>query len=141
MKHFLTDEDKVKVENILKKELSQRKEIVFAYLHGSFLLPVPCGDVDIAVYLDESTPFCKDRKYEAELAMSLDHLAGLPVDVLTLNNAPVALRYHVTRGKVLFSKNEKARFDFLEQTWREYFDYQPLLRAFLNDLLAEPEII
>lgn len=136
-KHILTNLDKENIENILKGKLSNRQEITFAYLHGSFLLPVPCGDVDLAVYLDETALSQKHWEYEAELAMSLDHLVGMPVDVLTLNHAPVALRYHVTRGKVLLSRDEKNRFNFLEQTWREYFDYQPFLKAYLNDLLFE----
>lgn len=75
-------------------------------------------------------------EYEARLAMLLDPLAGMPVDMLTLNCAPVALRYHATSGKVLLSKNEPARFTFLEETWREYFDCQPLFRAFYEDLLS-----
>lgn len=134
-KHVLTMEEKKRIENILKKELSGRQEIVFAYLHGSFLLPVPCGDIDIALYLEEASVNPRHWEYEANLAMHLDRQVGVPVDVLTLNNAPVTLRYHATRGKVLVSKNEPARFTFLEETWREYFDYQPLLKAYYKDLL------
>ncbi|MBE3587842.1 MAG: nucleotidyltransferase domain-containing protein [Thermoanaerobacteraceae bacterium] len=134
-KRLLTDAQKRKIKSILRRELSRRREIVFAYLHGSFLLPVPCGDVDVAVYLEEAALSPKHWEYEAALAMSLDHLVGMPVDVLTLNHAPVALRYHASRGRVLCSRNELARFTFLEETWREYFDYQPVFRAFLKDLL------
>lgn len=134
-KHFLKETEKKKTKDILKKELSRYPEIIFAYLHGSFLLPVPCGDIDIAVYLENGALSRKPWEYEAKLAISLDHLVGLPVDVLTLNQAPVALRYHATRGEVLFSRDEPARFAFLEETWREYFDCQPLFRAFLRDLL------
>lgn len=70
--------------------------------------------------------------------MSLDHLVGMPVDILTLNTAPVALRYHAICGEVLLGKDEPARFNFLEETWREYFDCQPLFQAFYKDLLNEP---
>jgi hypothetical protein len=133
-KRLVTAAEKKKVEKILKRELSRRKEIIFAYLHGSFLLPVPCGDIDIAIYLEDSALSQKHWEYEAKLAMSLDHLVGMPVDVLTLNYAPVALRYHATRGKVLFSRNEPIRFTFLEDTWREYFDCLPMFRAYMNDL-------
>ncbi|RJQ32065.1 MAG: nucleotidyltransferase domain-containing protein [Peptococcaceae bacterium] len=127
--------EKKKIKDILKRELSRRREIVFAYLHGSFLLPVPCADVDIAVYLDEAVLSPRHWEYEAKLAVSLEPLVGMSVDVLTLNCASVALRYHATCGKVLVSKNEPARFAFLEKTWREYFDCQPLFKAYLNDLL------
>lgn len=137
-KRILTASEKKKIKSILKRELSRHKEIIFAYLHGSFLLPVPCGDIDIAVYLEETVLTQKHWEYEAMLAMLLDHLVGIPVDVLTLNCAPVTLRYHASCGKVLLSKNEPARFTFLEETWREYFDCQPLFRTFYNDLLNSP---
>lgn len=134
-KRLLADAEKTKIRNNIKKELSRRKEVVFAYLHGSFLMPVPCGDIDIAVYIENTITDQKHWEYEAGLAMLLDPLAGMPVDVLTLNCAPVALRYHATCGQILFSKNEQARFAFLEETWREYFDCQYMFRAFYNDLL------
>jgi len=135
-KYTLTDLDKESIENLLKSKLSHRPEILFAYLHGSFLLPTTCGDVDLAVYLDEKALPQKHWEYEAELSMCLDQYVGIPVDIMTLNYAPVTLRYHVSSGKVLLSRDEKARFDFLEQTWREYFDYQPVFQAFLKDLLS-----
>ncbi|MEW6423251.1 MAG: nucleotidyltransferase domain-containing protein [Bacillota bacterium] len=135
-KYILTNTEKKRIKEILKKELSRRKEIIFAYLHGAFPLPIPCGDVDIAIYLNETVPPEKYWEYEAELTMTLERLISMPVDVLTLNRAPVALRYHATRGKLLWSKNEPARFTFLEDTWREYFDCQPIFRAFLKDLLS-----
>ncbi len=138
-KRLLTEADKERIKEILKKELSWRDEIIFAYLHGSFTLPAPCGDVDVAIYLDESALSHKHWIYESDLAMSLDRLVGLPVDVLTLNSAPLSLRYHATAGTLLCSKDEKARFDFLERTWREYFDYQPYIKAFYEDLISEPK--
>ncbi|WP_027718476.1 nucleotidyltransferase domain-containing protein [Desulfovirgula thermocuniculi] len=135
-KRHLTSAEKRRIKAILKRELSKRPEIFFAYLHGSFLLPVPCGDVDVAVYLGKDATDLGTWEYEAELGASLEPLAGMPVDVLVLNRAPVALRYHATRGQVLYSRDEETRFTFLENTWREYFDYQPLLRAFLEDLVG-----
>ncbi|MGI9953423.1 nucleotidyltransferase domain-containing protein [Moorellaceae bacterium AZ2] len=116
--------------------MSPPKEIVFAYLHGSFLLPVPRGDVDIAVYVEESALKARVWEYEADLSAALEPLVGMPVDVLVLDRAPVALRYHATRGEVLVSKNELARYTFLEETWREYFDCQPLFRAFSHCLIV-----
>lgn len=137
-KRLLPDEEKKKIKKILKNELSRHKEIIFAYLHGSFLLPVPCGDLDVAVYLDDYALNQKHWEYEAMLAVSLERLAGIPVDVLTLNTAPVSMCYHATGGELLLSRNELARFTFLEEVWREYFDCQPLFRAFYEDLLNSP---
>jgi hypothetical protein len=134
-KHLLHEKEKQKIKKIIRQQLSDREEIVFAYLHGSFILPVPCGDIDIAVYLTETSINQKYWEYEAKLSMYINRQVGLPVDILTLNCAPVTLRYHATRGELLSSKNEQARFTFLEETWREYFDYYPLLKAYYNDLL------
>ncbi|WP_166511618.1 nucleotidyltransferase domain-containing protein [Desulfallas thermosapovorans] len=134
-KYLLTSLEKESVEKLLKSKLSQRAEILFAYLHGSFLLPTSCGDVDVAVYLDDKVMPQKQWEYEVELSLYLEDHAGIPVDVMVLNFAPIALRYHVTRGKILFSRDEKTRFDFLEKTWREYFDYQPMIKSFFNDLI------
>lgn len=137
-KHLLTEPKKKIIKEILKKELSKHQEIIFAYLHGSFILPVPCGDIDVAVYLKESYAPPRPWEYEGKLSMLLDRLVGLPVDILTLNCAPVTIRYHATSGQVLISKNEEIRFTFLEATWREYFDYQPFLKAYYNDLINHP---
>jgi len=39
--------------------------------------------------------------------------------------------------RCLSSKDEKTRFGFLERTWREYFDYQPYIKAFYEDLISD----
>lgn len=136
MKRLLNQVEKKRIENILRQKLMDQQEIVFAYLYGSFLLPVPCGDIDIAIYLKEFAVTPKHWEYETKLSMLLDHKVSMPVDILTLNCASLPLRYHATRGKLLFSKNEPARFAFLEATWSEYFDYKPYLQAFYKDLLS-----
>ncbi|WP_018086516.1 hypothetical protein [Desulfurispora thermophila] len=41
---------------------------------------------------------------------------------------------------MIFSRDEPARFTFLEKTWQEYFDCQPMFRAFYRDLLSSDEI-
>lgn len=115
--------------------LSNHREILFAYLHGSFLQSGPCGDMDIAVYLDSSNETDSPWEYEARLAMELDRLAGMPVDIHILNGAGPAMRYHATSGELLFSRCELSRYTFLENTWREYFDYRHHHRNFLKDLI------
>ncbi|MFZ5591394.1 MAG: nucleotidyltransferase domain-containing protein [Bacillota bacterium] len=138
-KHLLTQAEKTTIKRKLRRALSRRPEILFAYLHGSFLYAEYCGDIDIAVYLEDNALRQDHWVYEAQLAMLLDPLAGMPVDVLILNFAPIAIRYYATCGKVLFSRNEPARYTFLERTWQEYFDCQPMFRAFYRDLLSENE--
>jgi predicted nucleotidyltransferase len=137
MKKFnIPEKRKREIVSIIAGALSNHREIMFAYLHGSFLQPGYCGDMDIAVYLDsDSNKINTPWEYEARLAIKLDRLAGMPVDIHILNNASPAMRYHASSGELLFSRSELARYTFLEKTWREYFDYRHHHRNFLSDLL------
>lgn len=119
----------------IAKELAGRKEILFAYAHGSFLGEGPFRDLDLAVYLyPEMTP---DRPfhYEDELAASLARQLKLafPVDVRILNGAPVSFRYHVFQGRLLCETDSAARIDIVVHTLARYFDFAPFLGHYLKD--------
>ncbi|MEW5934630.1 MAG: nucleotidyltransferase domain-containing protein [Bacillota bacterium] len=127
------------IKRALKDALARRPEIVFAYLFGSFAEKLPFRDIDIAVWVDEDAGR-KDLeqdpwRYEATLGAGLTPLVGTPVDVTILNHAPLPLRYHATRGELLFTRDEMQRCTFLEETWRDYFEMEPHLRQFLHDIL------
>ena len=53
-----------------------------------------------------------------------------------LNHAPDSFCYEVTRGAVVFSRNEVVRFNFIEKTWNEYPDYKPVIEGILHELTA-----
>lgn len=135
-RYSLTATEKEAVRSRLAWALAKRPEVVFAYLHGSFLTEGPCGDVDVALFLADEGPWATAPwRYEAELSLELERLVGLPVDVHLLNLASPAFRYHATSGQVLLSRDEPRRYAFLEETWRQYFDYQPYVSQFLRDVL------
>ncbi|MCD6372073.1 MAG: nucleotidyltransferase domain-containing protein [Thermococcus sp.] len=130
--YTLGEEEKEKIIESLRERLLKRDEIAFAYLHGSFLEGGPFRDVDIAVYVKSSVhPF-----YEEELEEELSRLIGLPVDVRLLNDAPVTFRFRAIGGRLLFSRDEKARCDFEERTMREYHDYSYYLRMYRREALG-----
>lgn len=117
--------------------LQNHTEILFAYLFGSFSEGLPFHDIDVGVYLaGEKLTSSEVLKYETKTAVEIEASVGLPVDVKVLNSAPLPLRYHVSRGQLLFSRAEPARYAFLEATWRDYFDYYPLIRQFFHDITA-----
>ncbi|USS41007.1 nucleotidyltransferase domain-containing protein [Thermococcus aggregans] len=116
----------------IKDYLKSRREVLFAYIHGSFLENRPFRDIDVAVFI-KSKP---GRFYEMELEEELSRLTGFPVDVRVLNNAPVEFRFHVIGGELLFSRDEKARCDFEEQTMREYHDYSYYLKLYRREALG-----
>ena len=117
----------------IKDYLKSRKDVLFAYIHGSFLENRPFRDIDVAVFVG-SKP---SRFYEMELEDELSRLTGFPVDVRVLNDAPVEFRFHVIGGELLFSRDEKARCDFEEQTMREYHDYSYYLKLYRRECLGQ----
>ena len=127
----LEETEKSEVIEILMELLLKRDEIIFAYLHGSFL-EGPFRDIDVAVYVDSEThPF-----YEEELEEELSNALGLPVDVRVLNEAPVTFRFRAIGGLLLFSRDERIRCDFEERTMREYHDYSYYLNIYRREALG-----
>lgn len=56
------------------------------------------------------------------------------VDVCILNDAPLALRYHVCQGLPLLVRNEALFDEFVERTRDQYWDFQPIARQYLRDM-------
>jgi predicted nucleotidyltransferase len=120
---------------VLKRFLAPLDEIVFAYLHGSFLLKDVFRDVDIAVFLAPGPPRPSDDvEYEIALSLRLEKAIGLPMDIKILNRAPLSFRYHASRGILLLSRDESTRENFLCRTWSEYFDFARLARVYQEEL-------
>ncbi|CEO88344.1 MAG TPA: nucleotidyltransferase domain-containing protein [Syntrophaceticus sp.] len=119
----------------IKKELQKHPQIRFAFLHGSFLGKQPCHDLDIAIFFDDSLADEAILDLTLELTVTLTCKIHLPVDVRSLNQANTGFRYHVTKGVLLISKDEEETYDFMEKTWRDYLDFQPLAMQVLKDLI------
>jgi len=130
-------EKKDEVIQQLKGVLSKEKEILFAYLHGSFLSKGKFNDVDIALYLDEkSMKEIEPVDFEISLSLKIEKAIRLPVDVKILNFAPLSFGYRTSLGYLLFSRNELKREEFLCKTWSEYFDFLPLSLLYLKEVLS-----
>jgi len=100
--------------------LQLEKEILFAYLFGSFLTGKKYHDVDVAVYLRTK----KDFHYEFFLEDKLTKKLKLPVDVRILNFAPLPFLYNViSSGQVIVDNDPDKRADFETYILKSYFDY------------------
>lgn len=60
---------KKKIFTRLKEILIERDEILFAYIHGSFLDNLPFHDIDVALYVDPK---------EVDSSQSFDYSLELP---------------------------------------------------------------
>ncbi len=117
--------------------LAAEGAVLFAYALGSFVEGRPFGDVDVAVFLDlERCPEAGMLALQLDLADRLEKAAGLPVDVVLLNGAPLGIRMAAVRGRVAYSRDDAGRLAFLEATCLETMDMAYLRGETLRELLG-----
>jgi hypothetical protein len=122
----------------LRAFFETREEIIFAYIHGSFAEGILFRDIDVAVYVDEKA-VSEDEAIDYGLRISAQgemETRVTPLDVRVINYAPVGFKYYATKSILLFAKNEELRCDFLENTWKVYFDLLPKRKQILLDLVT-----
>jgi uncharacterized protein len=118
--------------------LRARDEVVFAYLHGSFLTEETFRDVDLALYVTATPDLDANvRWYEVDLGVYFTFKMRTPIDVRVLNDAPVAFRYHVLKGRLLFTRDDEFLDEFRIRTWDEYCDFAPFARRYLREAIGE----
>ncbi|MBS1257207.1 MAG: hypothetical protein MAG551_00243 [Candidatus Scalindua arabica] len=129
----------IKKERIIKKIkdiLLEEENIIFAYVHGSFTSLSEFNDIDIAVYLKlQGTVHFDIVDFEISLSLKIEKIIKVPVDIRTLNYAPLPFKYQASCGLLIFSFDELKREEFLCRTWQKYFDSLPLYRMYLKDVL------
>lgn len=112
--------------------------VAFAYLHGSFTGDGESGfaDIDVAVFLMPSSE-ADAMRYELSSEESLQRLFSFPIDLRVLNHAPASFRYSVIKnGRRLVDKDENLRVEFEVSTLRQYFDFSPFRRRYLQEVLG-----
>ncbi len=130
--NLVSNWERNKILSKLTDLLKGKDEIVFAYVHGSFLKG-DFRDVDVAVYLKEA----RDVFYEIELETELQKKLHLPVDVRILNTSPLSFRFGVIKnGFLLFSKDESKRVDFEVLTISEYHDFLYFRKMYRREALG-----
>lgn len=113
----------------LRSRLEQEVDVAAAYLFGSQVRGTAgaLSDVDVAVLLDDAS-----NHHRRQLAL-LDALGAVVgserIDVVVLNDAPVAVAYRVLReGTLLVSKDERKRIAHWVATVDRYLDMEPMRR-------------
>jgi len=120
----------------IKQELQGRPEILFAYLFGSFLEEQSFHDIDVAVYVNNSSVLSDVVRYSIRLSLDLEKLLGQSVDMVVLNTAPDHLVHEVSKGRLVVGRDEDFRTDFIAASWKRYFDIQPKRLQALRDILS-----
>jgi predicted nucleotidyltransferase len=116
--------------------LTGRLEILFTLLYGSATEGESFRDLDIGIFVDRaSVPATLDLDYAFMLADELERVVPLPVDVRVINDAPLIFRYNVSKGIPLVVNDSDAYYFFLERTWDEFLDFQPVAMQYLKEML------
>ena len=124
--------------------LTQKKEIIFAYLYGSIARQSDhkLSDIDIAIYVDkDNMPETGVFGYRSELIVELQSLVEKEVDFIVLNDIGLSLSHNILKdGKLLFCKSVEQRIDFHTDIMRKYLDQKQMYKVqnkYLNQRIKE----
>jgi predicted nucleotidyltransferase len=115
-------------------------DVCLAVLYGSRARGAagPLSDVDVAVLLEHSVDPTSyfDRRLDL-IGRLMQALDTNDVDVVILNQVPLALQYRVARdGIVLYARHHAHLIDFVAQTVSWYLDFKPVIERHERALLA-----
>lgn len=114
------------IAKICRDILLDYKEIIFAYIFGSYSKDRVRrdSDIDIAIYLNESIDL---NKY-IDLKMQLTESLKREVDLVILNDALPLLKYEIYKNNILlFTKDETIESKYKVKTLFEYNDIKRYL--------------
>jgi len=125
---------KKEVFNKLKNFLSDRQEIDFAYLFGSFVKSDHYHVIDIAVHLEKNFNPDDYKKfpygYESNLIADISALLKTDkIDLVIFNKAGILIQQRIINsGMLLFERNRYKRINYENYIRSLYIDAEPLRR-------------
>ncbi|KOA21324.1 nucleotidyltransferase domain protein [Clostridium homopropionicum DSM 5847] len=106
-------------------DISIKYKIKFAYLFGSRARGdnKNNSDIDIALFFEKDYDPMEETFIRGNIAEDGMTFFNMPFDVISLNNAPLLLKYQIVKeGIVLKDNYERSTFESL--VLREYFDFK-----------------
>jgi hypothetical protein len=127
--HELESEAKNRLIAQIREYLLPMENIVFSYVHGSFVKYKQFRDIDAVIFLGDKRSFY----FESDLSAELTSITKFDTEVRIINGAPVAFQMAVLRdGVLLFSKDEDMRTSFIEDVGKRYREYAHFRNIFLG---------
>lgn len=108
----------------IRPVVESNHRVRFVYLYGSLASgdARPDSDIDLAVSLCPGGDLLDDARLHDEFAAALGRD---DVDLLIVDRAPLWLQFRVVAGRVLFSRDERARIAFRERVEKAFLDFRP----------------
>jgi predicted nucleotidyltransferase len=118
-------------------EVWEKFDISIAYLFGSRAKGTAAGesDFDIAVLFKKKPADSSVHREIAFLTVALCKILLAEIDIISLNDASLLLKYEVVaHGQLLYCENEEERIRFEVSVIKEYIDEGPLRRLYTHSL-------
>jgi len=137
-KHDLDVSEREQLINKISSYLNEEHEdIAAAYVFGSFNTAEPFCDIDLAIIVQREV--VNPVAFEIDLESRLEKIVKHQVDVRIINGAPLAFCHNVIRdGRVIVDRDANLRADFQGKILKQYFDFTPFHRRYLNEVVNAP---
>ena len=136
-RHILKEEQRRDIVKEITAVVSGQPEIVFAFLHGSFLDGSFFRDIDLGIFVRgmDSADFWD---YEARLCQQIEEALNnlFLVELKVINKAPLSFCYHVIRGQILFVRDEGSLTEFMARVARSYLDMAPIRHRYMTEAMS-----
>lgn len=117
------------IKRILTPLFKSNREIIAAYLYGSFLQSENYNDIDIGILVEKRI---SDPLYESRIARDIEVLLAssfdidAPIDVRVLNDRPLRFLFSILKQSfLLYCSDESERVTFESKVMTEYLDLRP----------------
>ncbi len=113
------------------------EEIIVVYLFGSFVTEQSFSDIDLGIITNVELD--RPLNYEIDLESKLEQIVRYPVDIRIINRAPLSFCQNIIRhGRVIVDRDPNLRADFEAKILKQYFDFSPFRRLYLNEVINAP---
>jgi hypothetical protein len=137
MKHTLEHPLKESIIKDISVALDGHKEIILAFVFGSFIQSDTFADIDIGVLTREELNSTLD--FELDLETEIEDILHYPVDIRVLNGAPLSFTQNVIRsGRVVLDRDPNLRAEFAGNILKRYFDFSPFRHRYLKEVRNAP---
>ena len=134
----LTKKERERLITTISGLLEAKESVLFAYIFGSFVSGRTFNDIDIAIFIRdpaEGHSLTMELTLEGELEKAL----GLPVDVRTINSAPLTFVCNVLRHKIVIVERDRLfRTDYECLIFKKYADFAYLRKEYLREVINAP---
>lgn len=125
---------------LIEKYFSSHKDVVCAYIFGSFAKHTQnfYSDLDIAILLSSNID---EKEYIDRRIVIMDELScilNLEIDVVILNTANTFLKYQVFKyGKRIYERMDRVGRAFEARAFLEYIDFLPIRNLLESGLIRK----